>query len=98
MADLEPIGNILPDYTAERYVKKKREILRTIDEGREKLVNGILYCRKCYQPKMADFPERNFVTRCACQCDVEKHESELRRNVRPIMRRELRSGDWNPFD
>ena len=72
--------------------------VRTIDEGREKLVNGILYCRKCYQPKMADFPERNFVTRCACQCDVEKHESELRRNVRPIMRRELRSGDWNPFD
>ena len=98
MADLEPIGNVTPVHTAEYYVKKKRSILHGMNDQTERLVNGMIYCKKCYHPKMADFPERNFVTRCLCDCEAKRRERERDRTLHPPKPKELRQGDWNPFD
>ena len=80
------------------YEEKKRRILAGVDHRTERLSNGMIYCRNCYQPKMADFPERNFVTRCLCDCEAKRREREWERILHPPKPKELRQGDWNPFD
>ncbi len=85
-------------YDVAHYEKKKREIFAFVDERTERVSNGMIYCRKCYNPKVADFPEKNFITRCACKCEAEAWERERSRITRPLFGREIRAGDWNPFD
>lgn len=80
------------------YEEKKRKILSSVNENMERVSNGMIYCRTCYQPKMADFPERHFVARCSCKCEVQRWERERKRLLNPPRIREIRQGDWNPFE
>lgn len=85
--------------TRAEYEAKRQRIFSEIRAG-ERVSNGMIYCRKCYQPKVYDDPERRIVTRCACTCEVEAWERERRgcSAARRTKSAELRAGDWNPFD
>ena len=85
--------------TKETYEQKRAAILASLDPDEERLVNGVIYCRFCHEPKMADFPERNFVTRCACVCDVKAWERKRKRDRLYAEGRvkKHRAGDDDPF-
>lgn len=87
-------------HTREEYEAKKRKIYASVNSETERLFQGMIYCRKCHNPKVADFPERNFITRCDCRCEAEQWERERKMAGRTRLARpkEYRSGDWNPFD
>lgn len=84
--------------TKEEYEAKKQRILANFDRRTEIIFGGMIYCRFCSTLKVADFPERNFVVKCACVCEVEKWERDRARLLHPPKIKELRKGDWNPFD
>lgn len=95
----EIMGEVLKVYNDPSYYeKRKREIFASVNERTERVSNGMIYCRKCGGEKVADFPERNFVVKCSCKCDVDAWERERNRMNRPMHAREIRAGDWNPFD
>lgn len=101
MAELVCIGDAAKGMfrmTEFDYAAKKRSIFANLNEKTERISNGMIYCKKCYYPKMADFPERNFVTRCLCDCEAKRREREWERTLHPPKPKELRQGDWNPFD
>lgn len=81
-----------------KYEAKKKKILAEVNPATERISNGMIYCRRCYFPKIADFPDRNFVVKCNCKCEVEAWEREMKRLKNPLRPKEVRSGDWNPFD
>lgn len=84
--------------TAAAYEAKKRKIFAEANPATERISNGMIYCRRCYSPKVADFPEYNYVTKCCCKCEVEAWEREMDRLKNPPRPKEVRNGDWNPFD
>lgn len=88
----------LKNPTEEEYQEKKRRLLASINERTENLVGEMIYCRKCYQPKLCDWAEKRWIVRCNCKCDVDAWERERNRMNRPMHAREIRAGDWNPFD
>lgn len=77
----------------EDYEEKKARILAGVNPATERIVNGVIYCKRCHQPKMYDDPTRPFVVKCCCDCEVEAWER--RRKVNYSW---LRNGDFNPFD
>lgn len=82
------------------YEEKIQSIFSEIDPERERISNGMVYCRKCYQPKMFVYKEKNIVSKCSCRCEELAWERE-RTGHSPVRRArvsEIRSGDWNPFD
>lgn len=86
-------------YTKEAYERKKRDIFaKQYDPKTEKIWNGMIYCKFCHYPKVADFPERNFVTKCCCQCEIERYKRQKQRMAKPPKAQEIAKGDWNPFD
>ena len=84
--------------TVAEYEAKKRKIFAEANPATERISNGMIYCRRCYSPKVADFPDHNFVAKCCCKCEVEAWEREMDRLKNPPRCKELRNGDWNPFD
>lgn len=80
--------------TAKEYEAKKAKILAGLNPETEKVVNGMIYCKRCYQPKMYDDPKRPFVVKCKCDCEVRA----MSRWGTPRLAEPIRSGDFNPFD
>lgn len=58
----------------EAYLAKKADILASYDKKTEMRIGDTIICNRCKGEKIADFPERNFVTRCSCRCEVEEWE------------------------
>lgn len=95
---LEHVGKCIAVHTEEEYRKKKREVFSSIDDETEKLVGDMIYCRRCYEPKVYDDPAHKFVTKCCCKCEVHAFE---RRRTPPrnfIGVKRVFTGDYNPFD
>lgn len=85
-------------YTKEKYERKKEEILASCNPRTERISNGMIYCNFCHDPKIFDCPERNFITKCCCGCEVDRYERQRNMSARPPRVKEVRQGDWNPFD
>ncbi len=86
--------------TKGEYDAKKRKILASADRRTETVSGGMIYCRWCRDPKIADFPDRNFIVRCSCRCEVrawERDREAYEQKFRPKIS-EIKSGDWNPFE
>lgn len=97
---LEPISKSFAIHSREEYEAKRARIMNSVDPATEFVRNGEVRCRKCYWAKVYDEPSMNFITRCACKCEVDRWERE-REAARPVTRAkasELRRGDYNPFD
>lgn len=97
MALLRAGGGYKPP-TREEYEQKKKMIFSKINRETERIWNGMIYCRFCHEPKVADFPERNRIMACCCKCEVERWERSRRMALNPHKAKEIRCGDWNPFD
>ena len=86
--------------TKGEYDAKKRKILASADRRTETVSGGMIYCRWCRDPKIADFPDRNFIVRCSCRCEArawERDREAYEQKFRPKIS-EIKSGDWNPFE
>lgn len=84
----------------EYYEKKRMNIFETVNFQTERIVGDMIYCRKCHEPKVADFPDRNFIVKCKCSCEIERFEriqNQKTKNVR-MRTSEVCQGDFNPFD
>lgn len=93
-------GELLPLWTRERYEKRKREILAGADKSKEIVRGEMIFCRRCWQEKIADFPERNFIVKCSCECDIKawERERELMTPQKRMTQTKIKQGDFNPFD
>lgn len=92
--------DIVPLWTKERYEKRKREILTGVDKSKEIVRGEIIFCRRCFCEKIADFPERNFIVKCSCECEIKAWERQ-RETMSPQQRMKqtnIKKGDFNPFD
>ena len=97
---LVEVGKYLPIHTREHYEAKRPLEYAKFDSRTEYMKDGMIRCKKCHMPKVADFPEYNFVTKCCCKCEQEAWE-RARNGMSPIRRMketEIRAGDFNPFD
>lgn len=70
--------------TREGYLAKKADILAHYDRRTEMRLGDMIICKQCKEEKIADFPERNFVTRCSCRCEVEAWERSRKALDRPV--------------
>ena len=85
--------------TKEDYERKKKDIYeKKFNRETERLWNGMIYCKFCHQPKVADFPDRNIIVKCCCQCDDKRYERERRMLLNPPKAAAVKRGEWNPFD
>lgn len=85
MSDLIHIGETLNNrvcFSAEYYAKRKAYWLSTINERIERTAGGRIYCNFCGKEKSLDIPERNFYTKCACDCERRREEQEEMRRDR----------------
>lgn len=98
---LEHIGKSLRfhwENTYEEYLEKRRKILASLDPEIERIVDGIIYCRKCHYPKSLDDSEHWAAIRCSCKCEVDAWEREKNPPRNFIGVKRVYAGDYNPFD
>ena len=69
--------------TQDAYSAKKKAYLASYDRKTEMLVGGVIVCKFCHEPKLADFPERPFIIRCKCSCEIRAWEKSRRGNDQP---------------
>lgn len=97
---LVEIGKCIPVHTRDHYEAKRKIEYAKFDSSREYIRDGMIRCKKCHMPKVADFPEYNFVIKCCCKCEQDAWE-RARNGMSPVRRMketQIRAGDFNPFD
>lgn len=70
--------------TREAYLAKRANILAHYDHRTEMRIGDTIICKRCKEEKIADFPDRNFVTKCKCRCEIEAWERQKRALERPV--------------
>lgn len=93
---LERITAPIQYLSDEEYVAKKKRLLGSVNPLTESLSQSgeMIYCKRCYEPKLYDNPEKRFIVRCKCECEVRA----MMRWKTPRRAEPVRSGDYNPFD
>ena len=91
MGELKHIGTDVKStyFTRQKYEERKAYWLSTIDKENEYTVLGRIYCRHCGKEKSLDMPERNFFTKCPCDCQAKKEKQEKARADRSIKVRQF---------
>lgn len=79
---------------AEVYAAKKRKIFAEVNAATERISGEMIYCLKCYQPKVFDDPTRPFIVKCKCECEI----AAMERSFYPRRYQWMKNGDYNPFD
>ncbi len=79
----------IPRNTRSDYEKKKKFLLSNFNGKSEYVREGMIYCKQCNGQKLYDSPERNFVIRCACDCEDADWQTEREKKEREYGFREF---------
>ena len=69
-------------HSAAVYAKKKADALAKVDEDKEYVIDGKIYCRFCKREKSFDDPARGMFLNCVCECENMRNRNEERRQAR----------------
>lgn len=69
-------------HSAAVYAKKKADALAKVDEDKEYVIDGKIYCRFCKREKSFDDPDHGMYMNCVCECESQRNQREAAQSAR----------------